>query len=419
MNILHLNTYDIGGAGKASYRLHQNLIEGGINSQMLVLTKRNPNNQVFSTRRHDLRFTLQNIITNSWFRLRTNKIYYFQNIRNSLITEIKQLTCKIYQQPDVIVAHWISNFVTVEQLYQLSIETGAPLVWYLLDMAPLTGGCHYAWNCTGYMNQCGNCPALYSNNQYDLSYKNWKMKHDLIQKMNITIVPATSWLAEQAKKATIFKDKKINQIMISIDPNVFKPIPKKNARGKLGIAWTQKIIFFGTQSKETKRKGIFYLMESLNIFANSPDFDKNKILIITAGDISLIKSLLENQFNYHSLGILSNDKMLATAYQAADLFICPSIEDSGPMMINESIMCGTPVVSFEMGVAIDLVHTGKTGYRAKLKDSADLAQGIKYIMNLKPEQAKDMSKNCRDLAIKKCSPEIQLEAFNSLFESLL
>ena len=56
-----------------------------------------------------------------------------------------------------------------------------------------------------------------------------------------------------------------------------------------------------------------------------------------------------------------------------------SIEDSGPMMINESIMCGTPVVCFDMGVARDLVHTGRTGYRAALRDSSDLAFGIREV----------------------------------------
>jgi glycosyltransferase involved in cell wall biosynthesis len=45
-------------------------------------------------------------------------------------------------------------------------------------------------------------------------------------------------------------------------------------------------------------------------------------------------------------------------------------------MINESIMCGTPVVSFRMGVAEDLIINGETGYIVKLKNIRDLANGI-------------------------------------------
>ncbi len=30
---------------------------------------------------------------------------------------------------------------------------------YMMDMAPMTGGCHYAWDCEKYKMKCGGCPA--------------------------------------------------------------------------------------------------------------------------------------------------------------------------------------------------------------------------------------------------------------------
>jgi len=100
------------------------------------------------------------------------------------------------------------------------------------------------------------------------------------------------------------------------------------------------------------------------------------------------------------------------------VFLCPSIEDSGPLMINESIMCGTPVVSFDMGVAPDLVHTGKTGYRATLKDSEDLARGIYKLLNLSDTEYAQMSGNCRELGLKLYSPSVQLQGFERVFKSV-
>ena len=117
------------------------------------------------------------------------------------------------------------------------------------------------------------------------------------------------------------------------------------------------------------------------------------------------------------MGLLDNTYGIASAYQIADIFICPSIEDSGPTMINQSIMCGTPVVSFEMGVSPDLVITGKTGYMAKLKDSKDLAQGIFEILSLTDDNFNEMSDNCRKLALKVCSPEVQIGSFENLFKN--
>ncbi|HEY5124202.1 MAG TPA: glycosyltransferase [Ignavibacteria bacterium] len=90
------------------------------------------------------------------------------------------------------------------------------------------------------------------------------------------------------------------------------------------------------------------------------------MLLIAEREIEAIADSLP--FEYLYLGYVDNTFGIASAFQAADVFVCPSIEDSGPIMINQSIMCGTPVVVFEMGVATDLVETGITGFRAKNKD---------------------------------------------------
>jgi glycosyltransferase involved in cell wall biosynthesis len=117
------------------------------------------------------------------------------------------------------------------------------------------------------------------------------------------------------------------------------------------------------------------------------------------------------------LGLLANNEQLAAAYQAADIFVCPSIEDAGPMMINQSIMTGTPVVSFEMGVALDLVITGETGFRAKLKDSADFARGLNDILQLDDKAYRKMCSTCRELGLRLFHPSIVKEQFNKLFIS--
>ncbi len=147
----------------------------------------------------------------------------------------------------------------------------------------------------------------------------------------------------------------------------------------------KKVIFFGAVGLSEVRKGMHFLIESLHklkeLISRSESDLGDKILLLIAGrGFDAIVGALP--FESHYLGYLDNSYGIATAYQSSDVFLCPSIEDSGPMMINQSIMCGTPVVSFEMGVSLDLVITGETGYRARLKDSGDLAQGIFNILNL-------------------------------------
>jgi glycosyltransferase involved in cell wall biosynthesis len=419
MNILHLTTTDMGGAGKAAYRLHQNVSAFGFNSKIIVMTTRSDNNDIITLHSTKLFYKIRSNFEKCLLKIRTDPKYYFQNQNRSSVKKADDILNILPFKPDIIVARWITNFLTIEDLYRLSLLTGSPVIWYMVDMAPLTGGCHYAWDCTGFMNQCGHCPALYSNENHDLSYRNWKKKHDIIQKMQITIVSATDWLNQQAKKATVFNGRKIEQIMLGLDTEIFKPVPRELARAELKLPLKQKIIFLGAKSLKVKRKGTYYLIEALKLLKKQLADDKNKTLIITAGKISAISPYLMDNFKHKHLGPWLNDRMLAKAYQAADVFVCPSIEDSGPMMINESIMCGTPVVTFEMGVALNLVHTGRTGYRAKLKDSKDLAKGIRYVLSLSPKEAKNMSEQCSKLGLKCCHHKVQAHAFSRLFELLV
>ena len=161
-----------------------------------------------------------------------------------------------------------------------------------------------------------------------------------------------------------------------------------------------------------------YFVEAVRILEQTKEVDKDSIIIMTAGDIAAKTSLRGTVFRHIHLGFL-DESGLVKAYQAADVFVCPSIEDSGPMMIVESVMCGTPVVAFEMGLSVDLVHTKVTGYRATLKDSNDLARGIMQVLNLNLADAQKMSSNCRDIGMKLASDEAQVNAFVSLFDEII
>lgn len=141
-------------------------------------------------------------------------------------------------------------------------------------------------------------------------------------------------------------------------------------------------------------------------------------MIVTAGRNDFPVEL-ELVFEHRHIGFLDGDAILATCFQAADIYVNPSIEDSGPMMINESILCGTPVVAFEMGVAVDLVHNFKTGYRAHLKDENDMANGLYKILEMDNEAYSAMRAYCRNYGLELCHPNVQVNAFETLCNELI
>jgi len=420
MNILHLTNRDKYGAGIAAYRLHLNLLKNKVNSRLLVIEKN-----------HDEKEILEIIPLNFFSKIyrkvvvlgqsflfshnNSDENYYFEDQRFSSF-RFNTIIKKIPFIPDVIIVHWISSFINFRHLYLLQKRTKALIVFHLLDMGLITGGCHYAWDCMNYCKSCGNCPALNSPSVKDLSYKILKYKKKYVNKLNCIVITPTQWLLNQTVRSSLFTGIEKEKILLGIDEFCFFPQLKYESKKVLKIKYNQKTILIGAITFREERKGARFLIEALEILINSFLHKPEKITLIIAGESFPRKIDVLNRFNILQTGYIKSDHQLSDLYRAADIFVSASIEDSGPMMINESIISGTPVVSFEMGAALDLVINGKTGYIAKNRDSYDLAFGIDKILNLDADQYNLYSDNCRKIGLENCSLKKQAHEFEKVFQ---
>lgn len=279
-----------------------------------------------------------------------------------------------------------------------------------MDMAPMTGGCHYAWDCDGYTKDCSNCVAV-ANFLEGKPLKNHKQKVDFVKKVSLVTLSASDHLTKQLKQSTIFKNSRVVELILGIDFQVFKPIKNLELRKKFGIPLSKRVMFIGATDLDQERKGVQYIVEALNKFKEKwPELTESLFLMV-AGKVSMEGILGSLEIDGKHIGFLNGDAKLAEAYQLADFFVSASIKDTGPMMINESIMSGTPVISFKMGVAENLVVSGQTGYLAELKNSGDLATGIYELMRLSDVELDQIKNNCRKLALEKASVEVQIKTF--------
>lgn len=339
------------------------------------------------------------------FETKSDKQYYMSGLNEKFtIRKARRIIKRLTFTPDGFIYLFPQKFLTAGDLYYLNDKTKAPIFWYMMDMAPMTGGCHYAWDCTGYTRQCGACPGIFSDNPKDKTNKNWKKKSAFIEKTNITPIAGSEWQYKQLKQSSLFKNKPHHKLLLPIDDRIFIPSDKITARKEFGLPLDKRLIFFGSVNANEYRKGFKELTTALSLLSDDRSFTGNEdIHLVIAGKFN--KELNEGLAYSHSfLGFLDHDR-LAQAFNASDVFVCPSIQDSGPMMINQSVMCGTPVVSFETGVAPDLVHTGVTGYCAKIGDTEDLAKGIKFVLGLSKHELEIMQRNCCELAKEFCNPQ--------------
>ncbi|MDP3913235.1 MAG: glycosyltransferase [Bacteroidota bacterium] len=348
---------------------------------------------------------------------KTNPNYYMISLHeNHNYIRTKKVLNHINFKVDAFLYLFPHHFLNSRNLYELNQDTGAPIFVMPMDMANFTGGCHYANNCEGYKHSCGICPGIYSQKQKDITYKNIIYKKKYISKTNVYTL-GNQWSSEHIKQSSIYKDKPNFNLNILINESIFKPGDNNEARKIFNIPIYKKIILFAAASVREKRKGLSYLMDSLNILHKEiSKAEGEKIGIAIAGNIET-EILQSIPFDTYLLGYLNSKTELPLAYQMADVFVSPSIQDAGPMMVVQSMMCGTPVIAFEMGNAFDYIIDGETGYKVPLYDTIILKEKIISLLQLPKEEKHKMSIKCREIGLSKSSSDMFEKKFISIFKT--
>ena len=418
MKILNFVTNDIlSGAASAAYRLHRNFQTLGHDSTMLVRNKFSEDQTV-----------IQAEPVGAWesrFQRVRSKIPFFRapfpHVSDFNFDTVQGIDKSSYFQfgdVDVICLHWVNGLLTSRDIRSLSDFYRCPVVCTIMDQEPLTGGCHYSHGCEGYVNRCGQCPQLGSTRDDDLSRKIWNRKFQYLVPMDMQFVAPTSWCRTRLQNSGLFRASRFSEIPLPINENIFRPFDKIKARQLLHIPEDRFVIYFGAQYLNAPRKGIRYLIDALRMCKEQLDsVAGNKsanVHVVYAGKAD---SNMEIPFSSQYLGHFRDEVTLALSYQAADLFISPSIEDAGPMMVSESMMCGTPVVAFDTGIAPDLIVTGQTGYLARFADVKDMATGI--VAMLEARNFDTMRCNATQIATERHSERCVASAHIKLYEQLI
>lgn len=375
VKILHVVAGNLsGGAARSALWLHQNLLDLGVDSTLLVQNAPGIGKNVTVADR--IKKLKSKIKLSSKFDLELVRLYrkrvkvtFSPGFFGVDITKLDE-----YKEADIVHFHWINNgFISINTFSKID----KPIVWTFRDMWPFTGGCHYDNNCGKYANGCGNCPILKSNLPLDLSLLtfNKKKKHF---KDNIYPVAVSKWIKEEAFKGYLFKNRKIKVIYNGVDTSLFKPIDKSMAREILDLPLDKKIVLFGAiNSEKDRRKGFNEIKEALNIIDKS---NNGEYFFAMFGNPSGNSNFNFENIKSKSFGYINNDTMLKLLYSAADVFVSPSLQEAFGKTVLESMACGTPVVAFNSSSLNEAITHGKNGYLSKPFSSDDLARGIIWIL---------------------------------------
>lgn len=282
------------------------------------------------------------------------------------------------QQAEVLNLHWINQgFLSLQNIRQLG-SLGKPIFLTLHDMWTFTGGCHYADQCLGYRQSCGQCPFLRKPHPKDLSHRLWQAKAALYRDLHFEVITPSAWLRDMAQQSSLFAQAKIHVVPNTIDTQFFKPLAadeKMALKAKLGIDPQRKIVFFLAMNLADQRKGFAELKRALELMPqHSPNWAAETLLLVAGkAEPEVLEGL---SCPVHYLGLLKKQEDIMQAYNLADVFVMPSLEENLPNTIMESLACGTAVVAFRTGGIPEMIEHRQTGYLAAFKDAQDLAQGI-------------------------------------------
>jgi glycosyltransferase involved in cell wall biosynthesis len=345
------------------------------------------------------------------WRLKSNlkdpsqKFYFDTNTYGFPIAEFSEI-----KKADILHLHWINQgFISLEELNKL-FATKKPIVWTLHDMWAFTGGCHYSGSCGRYETGCGNCPLLNTNSENDISREQLARKKELFDRYQPQIITCSNWLANCAKNSWALQNCSIKVIPNPIDISIFQPSDKNALRTKLGLPLNKKLLLFSSARLDDPRKGVTYLIKSLNILNQKYPTLKDSLELVFMG--ALKEPLPALPFKLHTTGFVSGDENLAHYYAACDVFALPSVEDNLPNTVMEAIACGTPAVAFLNGGLEDLIEHKRNGYLAPLENCEDFAEGILYVLN----HHDALSIRCREKTVSTFSEEIVAEQYLKVYQ---
>ena len=416
MRVLIVNTSErTGGAAVAASRLMEALNNNGVKAKMLVRDKETDRLTVAAVpgqKWMQFYFLWERFVV--WLRLHFNRKHLFEVDIANCGADITQLP--EFQEADVVHLHWINQGMLSLKGIRKILNTGKPVVWTMHDIWPATAICHLTLDCRNFETQCAHCRLLPGNGSTnDLSTQIWKRKQQMLNDRQITFVTCSQWLAGEAQKSALLKGQRVVSIPNPIDTHIYTPKDKQQARQRVGLPTEGRIILFASQRVTNRNKGMGYLLEACRLLAEQyPEKKEDITVAILGGHAEEIEGQLP--FRTCPLGYVNDEQRIVDIYNAADVFVLPSLSENLPNTIMEAMACGVPSVGFRIGGIPEEIDHQQNGYVADYCSSEDLARGIWWTLYEADHEA--VRKACLQKVAHNYSQQSVANRYLEVYESL-
>lgn len=404
MKVLHVNTMaNSGGAAIAAMRHCEAMRCAGIDAQMLS------------------RFGDDNEFTTIYNPIRENKV--LSGLKKRILYKLNRLIVKktawhwgttdidishleLVKDADIIYIHWVNDFLGYSAITEL-LKMNKPVIWFMHDMWPITGGCHYSFSCRKYESDCKECPQMkalryLTSNVLSKKVKAWQKYNNLIP------VAPSSWLTVCIQNSALFLNSRAYNIPNVIDTDVYCPQEKNGIRRELGIPVNKKYVIVSAMGFNNPFKGMAYMVEAMLKLAVAD------IEFIVVGKCRLTDFPKELHQKLHLMGLIKNQRDMVNLYNSADALIITSLAENFPNVVIEAMSCGIPVVGFATGGIKDQIIHKKNGWLTEPKNTAGLVEGVRWVFE--NSNYKELSDTTRQTVIDRYSYQKVLDIHKPLLD---
>ena len=266
------------------------------------------------------------------------------------VVATKKLIKQFYAvKPDRIDLYNLHGYyLNYKKLFEYLKKTHIKIVWTLHDAWAFTGHCAYFGNCFKWKDKCYHCakkssyPCSWildnSSRQYDLKKEAFTGVKDMV------LVTPSEWLKNLVKQSYL-KEYEVKVINNGINLDNFAHIDEHTFDN---VVDRSKKILLGVAMPFTERKGYSDFLKLNDII------DREQYQIVLVG-------LNEDQIAHLPEGMVGikrtdNQKQLAELYSIAYAFVNFTYEDTFSMVNIEALACGTPVICYNTGGAVEMLN---------------------------------------------------------------
>lgn len=404
MRILHLSKMDSGGGAADGFvRIHRALLKEGQESVAYVIKQgRRDVPAVVDARR--LLTPWQKLVWGggrvraklSRLRHRPVGVYDLDDEANFPAEPIIRDALSRAEKWDLVLVHWSGAFVRPEVVREIAAALGARVALWQVDMAHATGGCHYPPpDCDRYASGCGRCPLIASRADQDVSAVQAEARRRAWTDIGALVFAPGSWSAENARRSRILRELPLHAFPIPLDLDLLNVRRgQAAARASLGLPDDRRILMVRALSPAIPYKSFGLFQAALSRL----DEEGLRLHVLAIGERGHIPAGLRH-VTHTDLGPVSGDAALAEAYRACDFFVSCSVQDAGPMMIGEAMACGRPAIAYPVGMAPDVIISGRNGCLVEpVGDVAGLASAIRHYAEMPIQQLEAQSSDAAQVA---------------------